>query len=330
MIDSQIEQPTAINKTNCPIFIVGCDRSGTTLLRMMLNQSPVLYISPETKFLIPLESNQELYGDFSQAYQRYFFIRDLQTNPATAKTFSLQALEITVEEAEAALAEVAPTNFYGASRAILQAVAVKKGKSRWGDKTPHQVQDLEALAAAYPDAQFIHVIRDGRDVALSIRKAGWLNGHMLTIARYWVEQVSAGIRSGRSLENSSARYYEIYYEQLLQQPQEILGDLCAWLGLEYTPQMLEYYRDANSQPRPEHLNLFVLNQKPLDASRAYAWKHKMSQGDKADFESIASNLLQELSYELSGAKITLKTQLTRKVINRLKLLIYQFKNKYLN
>lgn len=330
MINSQIEQPQAINIKTSPIFIIGCDRSGTTLLRLMLNQSSVLYIPPETKFLIPLEDNQEVYGDFSQAYQRYFFIRDLQTNRATAKTFSLQALDITVEEAETALAEAAPTNFYGASRAILQAAAVKKGKSRWGDKTPHQVQDVEALAKAYPDAQFIHVIRDGRDAALSIRQAGWLNGHMLTIAHYWREQVSAGIKAGKSLDNSSARYYEVYYEQLLQQPEVILKDLCNWLGLEYTPQMLEYYRDANTQLRPEHLNLFALNQKPLDASRAYAWKHKMSQADRADFESVAGDLLQELGYELSGVKIAPWTQLSRKVVNSFKPLMYQLKNKYLN
>ena len=328
MIDSQIQQQKAINAVNSPVFIVGCDRSGTTLLRLMLNQSPVLYISPETEFLIPLKDNQELYGDFSQTYQRYFFIRDLQTNSATAQTFTFQVLGLTVAEAESALRKAAPTGFYGASQAILQATVAKKNKQRWGDKTPHQVRNIEELAKAYPTAQFVHVIRDGRDAAISIRKAGWLNGQMIAIARYWQQQVSAGVTAGRSLENSQQKYYEVYYEQLLKQPETVLKDLCDWLNLEYTPRMLEYYRDASSDIQPKHMNLFALNQKPLDASRAYAWKYQMSPADKADFEDIAGNLLQELGYELSGAKISFSTRLFRTIKDSLKSWLYKMKDKY--
>ena len=330
MINSEIKQPKAINTKTSPVFIVGCDRSGTTLLGMMLNQSPMLHITPETKFLMALKDNQELYGDFQEAYQRYFFIRDLQTNKATAKTFTFQVLGLNIAEAETILKQAAPTNFYGASQAIFKASAAEKNKQRWGDKTPHQVRDIATLARAFPDAQFVHIIRDGRDVAMSIRKAGWLKGNMLAIAEYWQKQVSAGISAGRNLHDSQARYYEVYYEQLLQQPEATLKDLCSWLDLEYTPQMLEYYRDASSYIQPEHSNLFKLNQKPLDASRAYAWKNKMSKADRADFESVAQKLLSELGYELSGTKISLETKLTRTIKNRLKPWLYQLKNKYLN
>ena len=328
MINSEIKQPKATN-TKSPVFIVGCDRSGTTLLRLMLNQSRVLYITPETKFLTTLNCNEDLYGDFSQAYQRYFFIRDLQTNKATAKTFTFQALDLTIAEAETALKKAAPTDFFGASKTIFKASAAKKNKQRWGDKTPHQIQDVEILARAFPNAQFVHMIRDGRDTAMSIRKAGWLYGNMLAIAEYWQKQVSAGISAENKLKNSQDRYYEVYYEQLLQQPEITLKNLCSWLNLEYTPQMLEYYRDANSNIQPEYSNLFRLNQKPLDASRAYAWKHKMSSSDLADFESIAKELLQELGYELSGTKISPKTQLIRAIKKKLKPRLYQLK-KYLN
>lgn len=328
MINSEIKQPKATN-TKSPVFIVGCDRSGTTLLRLMLNQSRVLYITPETEFLTTLNRDRELYGDFSQAYQRYFFIRDLQTNKATAKTFTFQAFDLTIAEAETALKEAAPTDFFGASKAILKASAAKKNRQRWGDKTPHQVRDITILARAFPDAQFVHMIRDGRDAAISIRKAGWLHGNMLAIAEYWQKQVSAGISAGKKLKDSQDRYYEVYYEQLLQQPETTLKNLCSWLKLEYSPQMLEYHRDANSNIQPEYSNLFKLNHKPLDASRAYAWKHKMSSSDRADFESIARELLQELGYELSGTKISPKTQLTRTIKKRLKPGLYQLK-KYLN
>ncbi|MGL5944012.1 MAG: sulfotransferase family protein [Waterburya sp.] len=189
------------------------------------------------------------------------------------------------------------------------------------------MQSITSLAEAFPDAQFVHVIRDGRDVAISMRKAGWLNGKILTIAEYWQKQVQAGISAGRSLENSKNRYYEVYYEQLLQQPEATLKDLCTWLHLEYTPQMLEYYRDANTNIQPEHSNLFKLNRKPIDASRAYAWKSQLSHRDIADFESIASNLLVALGYELDGVKISLKTKLIRSFKSSLTPFLYQLKRK---
>jgi hypothetical protein len=320
---------TTIDVANkSPIFIVGCDRSGTTLLRLMLNQSSMLYITPETKFLTHLKQNEAIYGDFTHSYQRHFLIRDLQTNQATSKTFTFPVFGLSITEAEQALAQVAPANFTKAAQAIFQASVSKKNKQRWGDKTPHQVRDITSLAEAFPDAQFLHVIRDGRDVAMSMRKAGWLNGNMLTIAKYWQRQVQAGITAGRSLINSKNRYYEVYYEQLLQQPETTLKNLCAWLHLEYTPQMLEYYRNVDVDIQPEHSNLFKLNRKPIDASRAYAWKSQLSRQDIADFESIAGNLLTELGYELSGAKISFKTRLIRTLKSFLTPFLYQLKRKF--
>ena len=327
MISTQIEYQSKKTIDTSPIFIVGCDRSGTTLLRLMLNQSPSLYITPETEFLAVMQSKAAIYQDFSQPYQRYFFIRDLQTNRATAKTFTFPILGLTVAEAENAIARVAPTNFAGAAEAIFQAVAAKKNKPRWGDKTPHQVENIAWLAQTFPDAYFVHTIRDGRDVAMSMRKAGWLNGEMLKIARYWQQRVESGINAGKSLNQEKRRYYEVYYEQLIQEPEATLKDLCAWLHLEYTPQMLEYYRDAASNIQPEHNNLFELNHQPVDASRAYAWKSKLPKQDLADFESIAADLLGKLGYELSGAKVSLRKKFTRKIIESFTPLLYKFKGK---
>ena len=327
MIGSQIQSPKNRTINTSPIFIVGCDRSGTTLLRQMLNQSPVLYITPETEFLVAAKKNEAIYGDFAQPHQRYFFIRDLQTNRATAKTFTFPVLGLTVTEAEKAIAQITPTDFAGAAQAIFQAAARKKNKQRWGDKTPHQVQDISMLAEKFPNASFIHMIRDGRDVAMSMRKAGWLNGNFLKIAQYWQKQVESGINAAKSLPNSENRYFEVYYEQLIQQPEKTLKELCAWLDLEYTPQMLNYHHDATDSLQTEHLNLFELNQKPIDASRAYAWKSKLAKQDLADFESIAGSLLQKLGYEISGAKVSLWKNFTRSLINNLSPWLYKLKSK---
>lgn len=294
-----------------PVFIVGCDRSGTTLLRLMLNQSPILHIPQESRFLVTLHKNRELYGDFTKSYQRWFFIRDLQTNQATSKTFTFPIFNLTIEEAEATLAQAAPTDFIGASAAMFTASALKCNKQRWGDKTPHQIQHLPFLAQALPDAKFIHMIRDGRDVAVSIRKAGWHDGNILEIAHYWKKQVETG-RSASVLLGAN-RYFEVYYEQLIEQPETTLKSLCSWLDIEYTPQMLKYYLTAKENIPKEHSNLFELTKKPIDSSRAYAWKHKLSNQEIADFESVAAELIDTLGYKLSGAKVPLWKQWLRSI-----------------
>ncbi|MDY7020841.1 MAG: sulfotransferase [Cyanobacteriota bacterium] len=138
--------------TPAPIFIIGCDRSGTTLLRLMLIQSSILHIPQESMFVNLLQKDPEIYGDFTQAYQRWFLIRDLQTNPATPESFTFPIFNLTLEQAETALAQAAPTNIAGAISTLFITSAQTIGKQRWGDKTPRHVKHISRLASAFPDA----------------------------------------------------------------------------------------------------------------------------------------------------------------------------------
>ena len=296
-----------------PIFIVGCDRSGTTLLRLMLNQSPVLHIPRETAFLPKLHKQQELYGDFTKPYQRWFFIRDLQTYKATSKSFSFPVFELTLEEAEVALAEIAPTDYPGATASLFKAAAHKKGKELWGDKTPRYVLEIPWLSQAFPKAKFIHIIRDGRDVAASIIKAGWVNS-FLKAGYYWQTRVKSGIEAGSALGDN--RYYEIRYEQLTIYPEKTLKDLCSWLDLQYTPVMLKFYESASNYVISWQGNALVNT--PINASRAYAWKEQLSAHQVADFESVAGELLEKLGYEVTGAKVPFYLRITRTLMEKLK------------
>ncbi|MDY7021655.1 MAG: sulfotransferase, partial [Cyanobacteriota bacterium] len=159
-------------------------------------------------------------------------------------------------------------------------------------------------------AKFVHIIRDGRDVAMSIRKVRWVNG-MLEAGQYWCDRVQAGRQAGATLAQD--RYYEIHYESLVLQPEETLQRLCQWLELEYDPEMLQYYQQANRNISQEHRGLFELISKPVEPSRVQAWKRSLSAQDVADFESVAGDLLLKLGYELSGAKIPLQTQIIRQL-----------------
>lgn len=311
-----------------PVFIVGCDRSGTTLLRLMLTQSKVLHIPNESKFS-QLFSSKEDYGNYTQDFQRAFFVRDLQKSKATAKTYTFSIFTLTVDTALEALKKAAPTDFFGAIDALFSASAHKHGKHRWGDKTPRHINEIPLLAKGYPQAKFVHVIRDGRDVAVSIYKAGWI-GTLPEIARYWCNQVEEGQSYGETL--GIDRYYEIRYEELVLNPERELEKLCGWLQIDYTPQMLEYYQDVESKIPQSHKNLFELNRKPLESSRIYAWKRTLKDVEIADIESIQGELLTKLGYDLSGKKVPYLLVFLRamKALIKAKILAFKplFRQKY--
>jgi Sulfotransferase family len=280
----------------------------------MLNQNPVLYIPSESGFLNKLRQQDLLYGDFTQPYQRWFFIRDLQTNKATSKTFSFPIFKLTVEEAEAALSLAAPTDYPGAASALFTASACKQGKKQWGDKTPRNVFEISWLAKAFPHAKFVHIIRDGRDVAASVIKAGWVN-NFIQAARYWQERVEAGMSVGSAL--SEERYYELRYEKLVTFPEETLKLLCHWLEIEYVPQMLKQHKNATDYISRDY-TLHKMVTQPVDSSRANAWKETLSRDQIADFESVAGKLLSKLDYEVTGFKVPLSRKLTREFIQSIR------------
>lgn len=296
--------------SDSPFFILGCDRSGTTLLRIMLIQSMEIHIPGETYFLPFLREHERSYGDFTEVYQRWFFIRDLQTNRATSETSSFEAFDLTMQEAESALARAAPIKFPTASAVLFRASAQKHGKRYWGDKTPRHVFHIPLLGRMFPDAKFIHVIRDGRDVALSFMNAGWVkNRNFPKAARKWKERVEAGISGETTLEKD--RYFELRYERLIIDPEQTLKDVCSWLGIAYDPNMLFFHRTQDSQIKNQSLHRMI--GKPVDSSRAFAWKGQLSFVEVSDFEEMAGPLLDRLGYELVRPRIPVREQILRKL-----------------
>ena len=287
-----------------PVFIVGCQRSGTTLLRAMLIQG-TLHIPPETGFLPVLRRRRERYGDLGQPQQRRALIADLGRTSATSRTIAFDAFELDETEAHRAVGGAAPTNYAGAIRALYEASARKRGKTRWGDKTPRYVLEMAWLARAFPDARFVHMIRDGRAVALSMAKAGWFS-RIDDAANRWVEYIRTGRRIGRELGPS--KYRELRYEVLVAEPETRLRDLCRWLDLDYSPAMLQFHRDSVRHIPSAHRHLFELIDRPIDASRADAWKQEMSPRQRADFEHVGSRLLVTLGYERAAASVPQNTE----------------------
>lgn len=287
-------------------FVVGVNRSGTTLLRMMLDSHPELAIPPETHFVPEL---------ISLCRQGEPSITDLVSTVSAAREWDDFGLE---REALAdAFAGVAPVEAGPVLRAFYRLCAERAGKPRSGDKTPAYGRSMLEIRAALPEARFVHVIRDGRDVALSIRDrtpADRPERPFTRIARRWKRRIAGARDQAVSLGEA---YLEIRYEQLVSEPERVLREICSFIELPWDPAMLGYTGHAATRLREMDRDLpgrgdrrklsaerrmethaRVLTEP--DRSRIGRWRREMTPAQRQEFESVAGELLQELGYELTA------------------------------
>jgi hypothetical protein len=287
-----------------PVFVVGCDRSGTSLLTLILNQSPDLKMIFEAGFLPRLESLSSDYGDFSAPRQRWYFIRDIQREKATSRTFAFEKFEsLSDQEAELALREAAPTNYRGAANAIYSAAARKEGKGRWGEKMPRYITQVEWLATMFPDSHIVHIIRDPRDVAASMCRAGFEES-LHDAAERWAARVAEGRRQGRTVES---RYHEVQYEKLLQNPTETVKSLAECLGIAFDSEMTQGTSGGEDIPeshRKSYPGLFAKLDQPIDPNRAFAWKRELVHQEIAEIEKVANSVMKKVGYKATGYKVS--------------------------
>jgi uncharacterized membrane protein YkvA (DUF1232 family) len=248
-----------------PIVIGGCGSSGTTLLRQMLDRHPEIYCGPEsTLFLNRTTSDADLaerFG-FAEAQLRLW------------RTESRSKIEF-IERFQAAC-------------------LARSGKSVWAEKTPENIRLFPTIARRFPRARLVHIIRDGRDVACSLRRAEWMKLEKITggaprnspevletCIRYWAERVAFG----RGLAGTS-HYHEIRYEDLVADPERTLRGLLTFAGLSWDPRMLR--ADEASPTR---------DGRPIYGGSAGRWRRELS-ADEADIvERHAGPLLAGLGYE---------------------------------
>ena len=189
--------------------IVGAARSGTTLLRLMLDAHPRLAIPPESHFLPDLRALQQrpdLKGKEHGDARREEFLRVVTGSPFW-KDFQLDetALRAAVTHAKKTF------NVADGARRVYELYARARGKARWGDKTPPYVWRLKEVYALLPEAHFVHLIRDGRDVALSARGL-WFDpakGNVEDAAAQWLWR----IREARQQAIVCPHYLEVRYEE---------------------------------------------------------------------------------------------------------------------
>ena len=271
-----------------PLFVVGCGRSGTTMLRMMLTTHPDLAIPWESHFIVPLwKGRRKLGGRESPDVER--IVAHIQS------TSLFRLWELPDDAVRRRVDALERPTFGDVIEAVFRAYADHQSKCRWGDKTPIYVQWIPVLADLFPTARFVHVIRDGRDVAMSYLSVPWGPDDIWGCAVKWRRDVGAGRRHGPVL--GSRRYLEVRYEALVQEPRPTLERICDFAALAFDERMLDYRQEARSVgSRPLQSPYHASATKPPTPGLR-DWRSQMPHEQVLAFEAVAGALLTDLGYE---------------------------------
>jgi hypothetical protein len=267
-----------------PVLVLGVRRSGTTLLRVMLDRHSQLAV-PDESYFVPQLADRHL-----RRVDPDEFIDDLR------RIDTVTEWEVPLDKVRARLTENMPI---GAAIATVYAVyAEERGKPRWGDKTPMYMQNLRLLDRLFPDALYVHLIRDGRDAALSflsmpkgLMTVTWMQPRSAAgFAAQWRAEVKAARRLGRRV--GGKRYLEVRYEDLVADVESTLRRISTFAHLAYEPAMADYAGNVDVSAKPHQQSL---KQPPTAGLRD--WRLQMSPDDLGAFDRVAGDVLDELGYE---------------------------------
>lgn len=279
------------------LFVVGCPRSGTTLLRRMLDAHRALAMTPETHW-IPTWFERGI-GVTSDGIAGPDLVSRLLAYPKFRRTgLGRDELESLFDSGE-------PLTYASFVSGFFDLYGRARGKALVGDKTPGYVRRLALLHELFPQAKFVHLIRDGRDVALSAinwpkavnlvrRFPMWNEQPVVTAALWWEWHVRLGRESGALL--GPDLYRELRYEALVADPAQACRELCSFLEIPFDEAMLRFHEGRTS------------SDPGLDSKKAWLpptrglrdWRAQMPAKDVERFEAAAGELLEELGYERSN------------------------------
>jgi hypothetical protein len=275
------------------VFIVGCPRSGTTLVQRLLNAHPEIAVINELQW-VPgwYERRVGLTQDGSITQE---FASRLREHPRRAR--------LAVEDAqiETLIEQGRPKGYAQFVTELFDLHGLASGQRIVGEKSPNYVRHLPTLHTLWPYAKVVHLIRDGRDVALSMldwhkgerligRFPTWQDDRVTTVALWWEWHVRLGREAKDRL--GKERYSELSYESLVADPERECEKLCVFLGVGYDEAMLQFH-EGRTKPKPGRGAKAAWL--PVTAGLRN-WKEQMRPGDTARFEAAAGDLLAELGY----------------------------------
>jgi hypothetical protein len=280
------------------VFFVGCPRSGNTLVQRLADAHPELAVMHGTRWIAPWYEQRIGVTEDGQVMAE--LVERLPQHPR------FKALEMEPEELRRLYREDQDVSYADFVTALFDLFGKRRGKHLVGDKTPEYVKSLPALHALWPEAKFVHIIRDGRDVCLSVAEWGkgatrwptWDDDPVATTAAWWELNVRLAREAGRQL--GSDLYHEMRYEALVADAAGECAHLCEFLEIPYDEAMLRFHEGRTS------------TELGLDAKKAWlpvtpglrTWRSQMPPSDVERFEAAARDLLDELGYARGAVSLS--------------------------
>lgn len=262
-----------------PLFVVGSGRSGTSLLRAMLNAHPNLHLTHEASFYLDPRGNA-LASDGRAWFERY------------ARSFSFAFLGVSRSEVTDHLDGVATTTRRDAVAAVMRAAAAQHGKARFGDKTPAHAQQLATIASEFPDARIVHVVRDPRGVVSSLAAMPWATSSNGLNAFFAAQQVKAIDRFAAS----GGGVCTVRLEDLVVRPEEEMRRVLDFVGEDWDAAVLDHTAHGGGADLPP-FPWFAEAARPVTAPTGAPAPFDLSPAWIRSIERTAAWTLREHGYE---------------------------------
>lgn len=274
-----------------PIFVVGCPRSGTTMLSLMIHAHPRLAIPPESRFLTTTWRKRHTFGDLQTDRQRRALARS-----CVGKGSRIRHLGLDRRETLEAILQAPPT-IGSAFGTVFREYARKHGKQRWGDKRPLYFQEVDVLLRLFPDAQIVHIVRDGRANVASLKRMPWWPYDSVASMATWSQAEYCAQRNQRRLPADT--FHVVRYESLVADPRTVLRRLCEFLDEDFDESMLEPHNVSGVIPERKtwHRNL----RSDVTTSQVESWRDDLEPWEIGLMETVLRRKLARHGYELTAA-----------------------------
>jgi len=284
-----------------PIFIVGASRSGTTMLRLLLNAHPRIGVPKEFSYFtsIPEHWLQSWHHVPVSANEYRQFIREHLFREHVLREAGIDA-DIVLERI---LSSADSRDLSIPYRLMLEAYADAEGKPRWGEKTPTNLFYCDVLYQMFPDAKFIHLVRDPRAVVRSANNFPRLPDDTLVNATNWLHFMANGYeRLVRHVP--SDQWCTIRYEDITSNPETVAREICKFVEEPFDQRMLDFHKDAVSRlpSSADHLGGARKVARPIHEGRQAKWRKDLSDHDIAMIEYVCKDVIPIFGYESTGVR----------------------------
>ena len=274
------------------IFMIGTQRSGSNLLRLMLNQLPDIAAPHPPHILQRMMPLEKGYGDLSKDTNFKLLVDDVcklvELNPVPWEGVSLDRKGIA--------ARCRNHSVVATFGAVYDAMAEQGKAKSWCCKSLQNINYLSELEAYYGDAaRYIYLYRDGRDVAVSFRKAVVGEKHPYHIGKEWSATQRIALTQRKQID--AKRFFNLSYETLTGSPEKAMRGLCEFLGVAYTPEMLDFHESSEAKSAAKSSELWSNVVKPVMADNSNKFLKEMCAEDVRTFELVAGDVLDALGYK---------------------------------